>query len=201
VIPRGGPTQDVGEVLARARERAGVREIPTVGEAAAPPASAPSSSDDKKGEGPPRHEPKICSSCSAPIFWGQLPSRKSMPVNAEPSADGNVRLVDRKGSVLAFVLTGDELARARAAGDRLRTSHFADCPAAAKHRRKKPMARDVRPATKQDVERELARPAPADCDPDWTRKCESCGASPVMPATGMCGPCTFGEANTAGGEW
>jgi hypothetical protein len=37
--------------------------------------------------------------------------------------------------------------------------------------------------------------------PDWTRKCENCGASPIVPATGMCGPCTFGEAETAGGNW
>lgn len=123
-MTRGGSPQEIGEVLARARERAGVREVPTVGEAAAPPAA-------------PVHEPKACSSCGAPIFWGQLPSRKSMPVNAEPSADGNVRLLDRRGSVLAFVLTGDELARARAAGARLRTSHFATCANAAQHRRKR----------------------------------------------------------------
>lgn len=31
--------------------------------------------------------------------------------------------------------------------------------------------------------------------------CEVCGASPVVPITGMCGPCTFGEADTAGGNW
>lgn len=37
--------------------------------------------------------------------------------------------------------------------------------------------------------------------PDWSRTCELCGASPVVPATGMCGPCTFGEADTAGGNW
>jgi len=37
--------------------------------------------------------------------------------------------------------------------------------------------------------------------PDWTRRCLVCGESPVVPATGMCGPCTFGEAGTAGGNW
>jgi hypothetical protein len=36
---------------------------------------------------------------------------------------------------------------------------------------------------------------------DWDRKCEVCGASPVVNATGLCGPCTFGEANTANGNW
>lgn len=40
-----------------------------------------------------------------------------------------------------------------------------------------------------------------DVEPDWTGKCSNCGASPVVPVTGMCGPCTFGEAETAGGEW
>lgn len=29
---------------------------------------------------------------------------------------------------------------------------------------------------------------------DWSRTCFACGASPVVPVTGMCGPCTFGEA-------
>ena len=38
-------------------------------------------------------------------------------------------------------------------------------------------------------------------EPDWTGKCENCGASPIVPETGMCGPCTFGEADIAGGNW
>ncbi len=37
--------------------------------------------------------------------------------------------------------------------------------------------------------------------PDWGRKCEVCKASPIVPVTGMCGPCTFGEADTADGNW
>jgi hypothetical protein len=40
-----------------------------------------------------------------------------------------------------------------------------------------------------------------DLRPDYTRQCEVCGASPVVPATGMCGPCTFGEASMADGGW
>jgi len=40
-----------------------------------------------------------------------------------------------------------------------------------------------------------------DTRPDWTHCCSVCGVSPVVPATGMCGPCTFGEADTAGGGW
>lgn len=42
---------------------------------------------------------------------------------------------------------------------------------------------------------------PADTEPDWSGKCEVCGASPILPLTGLCGPCTFGEAETAGGNW
>jgi len=40
-----------------------------------------------------------------------------------------------------------------------------------------------------------------DFEPDWSGRCEVCGESPIMPATGMCGPCTFGEADTIGGNW
>lgn len=38
-------------------------------------------------------------------------------------------------------------------------------------------------------------------EPDWTGECMVCGASPIVPLTGMCGPCTFGEAETVGGNW
>jgi len=38
-------------------------------------------------------------------------------------------------------------------------------------------------------------------EPDWTSECENCGDTPVVPATGLCGPCTFGEADTIGGNW
>ncbi len=36
---------------------------------------------------------------------------------------------------------------------------------------------------------------------DWTRGCEICGDRPVVNATGMCGPHTFGESETMGGNW
>jgi hypothetical protein len=38
-------------------------------------------------------------------------------------------------------------------------------------------------------------------EPDWTGKCEVCGNSPIVPETGMCGPCTFGEGDAADGNW
>lgn len=44
--------------------------------------------------------------------------------------------------------------------------------------------------------------ATCDCTAaDWTRECEVCGQTPVVNMTGMCGPCTFGEADTIGGNW
>ncbi len=40
-----------------------------------------------------------------------------------------------------------------------------------------------------------------DTEPDWGGECEVCGQSPIVPITGLCGPCTWGEADTAGGNW
>lgn len=51
------------------------------------------------------------------------------------------------------------------------------------------MPTDIKEATKEDLE------------PDWEHFCEVCGETPIVPLTGMCGPCTFGEADTAGGNW
>jgi len=41
----------------------------------------------------------------------------------------------------------------------------------------------------------------SDAEPDYGGNCETCGASPIVPVTGMCGPCTFGEAETINGNW
>ena len=41
----------------------------------------------------------------------------------------------------------------------------------------------------------------ADFEPDWEHECICCSAVPTLPATGLCGPCTFGEADTVGGNW
>ena len=40
-----------------------------------------------------------------------------------------------------------------------------------------------------------------DMRPDWSQSCELCGMKPVVPVTGMCGPCSFGEAATMHGAW
>jgi len=38
-------------------------------------------------------------------------------------------------------------------------------------------------------------------EPDWLEKCDLCDSVPTVSSTGLCGPCTFGEADTAGGNW
>ena len=42
---------------------------------------------------------------------------------------------------------------------------------------------------------------PEQARPDWTKRCLNCGAAPILPITGLCGPCTFGEADMSGGAW
>lgn len=46
-----------------------------------------------------------------------------------------------------------------------------------------------------------AMPRERDDEPDYEGTCLVCGATPVNPLTGMCGPCTTGEADTADGNW
>ena len=45
---------------------------------------------------------------------------------------------------------------------------------------------------------------PKDMDPygkNYVDKCDVCGALPTVEITGMCGPCTWGEAETINGNW
>jgi hypothetical protein len=37
--------------------------------------------------------------------------------------------------------------------------------------------------------------------PNWRHRCTVCAAIPVVSATGLCGPCTWGESDTVGGAW
>lgn len=62
---------------------------------------------------------------------------------------------------------------------------------------------DPEPRTPKAEENEVKSPADDDPNvtPDWRRSCKVCGERPILPLTGLCGPCTFGEAETAGGNW
>jgi hypothetical protein len=102
-----------------------------------------------QAERAPRHDPKVCASasCGAPILWAQLlddagqrirrddhKGWKSIPVNFDPDpVKGNIVLWHRKGEgIVARVLSKGEQPPP---GSRLRTSHFATCPAAKRFRR------------------------------------------------------------------
>jgi hypothetical protein len=75
-----------------------------------------------------------CESCGAAIIFAVTPRAKNMPVDAEPTADGNVQLVSHGPDVppLARVLT---VAQQFGKKGTLRRSHFASCPDAKSWRR------------------------------------------------------------------
>jgi hypothetical protein len=52
-----------------------------------------------------------------------------------------------------------------------------------------------------DVRQEVEFAPESETKPDWKHSCCVCGQRPIVPLTGMCGPCTFGEAETMGGNW
>ena len=60
---------------------------------------------------------------------------------------------------------------------------------------------DKSKVVKADKKQTVKKADDADMKPDWSHGCENCGARPIVPVTGMCGPCTFGDASTAGGNW
>lgn len=37
--------------------------------------------------------------------------------------------------------------------------------------------------------------------PNWDESCDNCGQSPVVPMSGLCGPCHFGAADAVNGGW
>jgi hypothetical protein len=69
-----------------------------------------------------------CRTCGADIQWALTTNGKRMPVDAEPTPEGNIRLRKIDGEVFADVV-------APLSSDKLRLSHFATCPGAAKHRK------------------------------------------------------------------
>jgi hypothetical protein len=68
-----------------------------------------------------------CKSCDAEILWAETRSGKSMPLDAAPTAAGNMVLVNGK----TWTATDDD----RRLHRELRTSHFATCVNAPLHRK------------------------------------------------------------------
>lgn len=66
-----------------------------------------------------------CRSCRAHIDFVRTPAGRAMPLDSEPTPDGNVRLVDGQAHVLGplevAALTDDERTQ-------LRMPHHATCP-------------------------------------------------------------------------
>jgi hypothetical protein len=76
-----------------------------------------------------------CRSCQAPVIWTATRGQRTMPVDAEPHPDGNVRLTYdplHEGIVVADVLGPLE---ALATDEDLHRPHFATCPHADDWRR------------------------------------------------------------------
>lgn len=45
------------------------------------------------------------------------------------------------------------------------------------------------------------KPNKKDYEPNWEGKCETCDESPVVPISGLCGPCHFGNSDALTGDW
>ena len=75
-----------------------------------------------------------CKSCRAPIHLLKVTGSDSwMPVDADPSPQGNLRINLNNETVQ--VLTDIDQTTARLSGTPLHQSHFATCPQASTHRR------------------------------------------------------------------
>lgn len=70
-----------------------------------------------------------CRSCKARIFWAKTTGGKQMPIDADSVQDGNLALVNGEVIVVKGDLFEEQLPEPRY------KSHFATCPAAAKHRK------------------------------------------------------------------
>lgn len=75
-----------------------------------------------------------CRSCKAPIIWAYSEAGNPMPIDAEPSDDGNIELLhDDNGRIDAQVISPLFLATPTTA--QRHKAHFATCPNAAEHRK------------------------------------------------------------------
>lgn len=66
-----------------------------------------------------------CRSCGAQIEWCLTSTGKKTPINAEPDREHGT--IKQRGGY-AHILSGDDLQRAREAGETLYVSHWATCP-------------------------------------------------------------------------
>ena len=81
-----------------------------------------------------RSDTSTCKSCGAAIRWVTTLMGSRMPIDPEPSKQGNVLLV-RGGTQARVVKSGADCRHLRERGDKLYTTHFVTCPQAGEHRR------------------------------------------------------------------
>lgn len=74
-------------------------------------------------------DPGTCSSCGAAVLWVRTQAGKAMPLDAAPTLDGNVAMLEG-GASRAYGLE-DHAAQAKRY-----TSHFATCPHADQWRKR-----------------------------------------------------------------
>ena len=72
----------------------------------------------------------VCVGCGAPIRWVLTVAGKRLPIDPEPTEDGNVVVRDVDGQPRAHVLTGPELP----AREQAWRPHWATCPKAGEFR-------------------------------------------------------------------
>lgn len=76
-------------------------------------------------------EPSRCRSCGAAIIWCTTTAGKAMPVDEAPAPGGNL-WIDGDGTArVLFPLEAQQRA------GQMHLSHFATCPQAAQHRRRR----------------------------------------------------------------
>lgn len=80
--------------------------------------------------------PARCSSCGAAILWTTTLDGRRMPVDLRPSSQGTVAIEQEEANDGPF-WESQVIRAGEREGRVLRTSHFATCPDAARHRRKR----------------------------------------------------------------
>lgn len=78
-----------------------------------------------------------CSTCERPLLWAWSEHGKRIPIDPEPTTDGNIvlRRIATGADSVAHVLGRDE-----ETDEERYTSHFATCPQADTHRRRRERA-------------------------------------------------------------
>lgn len=75
-----------------------------------------------------------CRSCGAGVLWVRTEAGHAMPVDSAPTRGGTIEVINGSARVLSPI----EAAIVKGDAGMLYVSHFATCPHAAAHRKKKP---------------------------------------------------------------